>query len=64
MYYDDNIENNVIEIICMIFYNDLILIWCYLGICKIGGRYVIILNSMGLFSKYFFLWVGYFSYIL
>lgn len=51
---DDNIENNVIDFICMIFYDDLILIWCYLGMCNIGGRYMIILNSMGLFSKYFF----------
>lgn len=62
---DDNIENNVIDFICMIFYDDLILIWCYLGICNIGGRYMIILNSMGLFSKYFFMGGGgYFSYIL
>lgn len=54
MHYDNNIENNVIDIICMILYNDLTLIRCYLGICKIGGRYVTISNSMGLFSKHFF----------
>lgn len=55
MHYDNNIENNVIDIICMILYKDLTLIRCYLGICKIGGRYVTISNSMGLFSKHFFM---------
>lgn len=50
---DDNIENNVIDFICMILYDDLTLIRCYLGICYIGGRYMTISNSMGLFSKHF-----------
>lgn len=52
---DDNIENNVIDFICMILYDDLTLIRCYLGICNIGGRYMTISNSMGLFSKHFFM---------